>query len=243
MTLVAAFRCRNTGILLCADREEDDSYTKREVDKIFRAGFHQFELFIAGAGLTTAVMDAWAEINRDLQRAANLDKRDIEVEHRSVIESSLRTIHAKHKNDLKNFPLYLLIVVALRKQNSIPILYRTDRSTLIEEGYYAAVGTGKLLSDYFASYLYKHGAQDDYLAVLASFILKEAEKYASGVGHGNDMVFICPNGLLKFLSKESIAEIQAGIPDLKDAIHSCWAERLKVPAWLKDYAASSGLTA
>jgi 20S proteasome alpha/beta subunit len=243
MTLVAAFRCRNTGILLCADRQEDDGYTKREMDKIFRSGFYQFEFFMAGAGLITVIKDAWAEINRDLHNATNFDKRDILVEHRPIIEASLKAIHIKHKGeDLSRFPLGLLIVIAPRKQNSIPILYRTDKSTLIEESTYAAYGSGQTLSDYFAGYLYKHGLPDDHLAVLASFIFREAEKYASGVGLGSDMVFICPNSLLKFLGKESIAEIQAGIPDLKESIYSHWAEHLKVPAWLRDYAASSGLT-
>jgi len=238
MTLIAAFRCRNNGILLCADRKEDDGVAIKEVEKIRRAGFRQFEMFMAGAGLTTVVADAWAEITGELYKA-NFDKRNLLIEHRSIIEASLRAIHGKHKRDLKYSPLSLLLVIAPHQHNRIPILYRTDRTTLIEEGEYVACGSGQTLSDYFAGYLYRHGLPDDYLAVLASFILKEAENHASGVGSGNDMVFICPNGLLKFVGKESIAEIQAGIPDLKDAIHSYWAERLKIPAWLKDYAAST----
>lgn len=241
MTLIAAFRCRNTGVLLCTDREEDDGYTKRGIDKIFRSGFQQFELFCAAAGPTTAVLDGFAEINKNLHVAANVEKRDILLEHQSIIESSLKAIHTKHKSDLNQFPMNMLLVVAPRSPNAIPALYKTDRSTLISEGFYAAFGTGRLLSDYFTSYLYEHGLGDEYLAVLAAFILRETERYASGVGHGGDMVFICPNGLYKFLYKESIAEIQAGIPELKDAIHGEWAEHLKVPTWLKDYAASSGL--
>jgi hypothetical protein len=35
MTLAAAFRCQNGGILLCADREENDGVTKRQIDKIY----------------------------------------------------------------------------------------------------------------------------------------------------------------------------------------------------------------
>jgi 20S proteasome alpha/beta subunit len=243
MTLVAAFRCRNSGVLLCADRKEDDGVAIKEIEKIRHTGFRQFEMFMAGAGLTTTVADAWAEITQDLYKV-NFDKeRNLLMEHRSLIEASLEVIHEKHKEDLKYSPLSLLIVIAPYQHNSIPILYRTDRTTLIQEAEYAACGSGQTLSDYFAGYLYKHGLPDDYLAVLASFVLKEAEKYASGVGSGNDMFFICPGGVRKELHTDSISQIQAGIPSLADAIHSYWAEHFKPPPWLKDYAAADESTA
>jgi hypothetical protein len=181
-------------------------------------------------------------IHETLGKAAHVDKRDILAEHHFLIEWTLKEIHIKHKQDLKNISLGLLIVIAPRKFNSIPILYRTERSTLVPEGEYAAHGSGKSLSDYFADRLYKHGQHDEYLAVLASFIFREAEKSVSGIGLGNDMVFIYPNGLRKELHTESISEIQAGIPSLADAIQSYWAEHLKPPPWLKDYAAADEST-
>lgn len=235
VTLIAAFRCRDSGVLLCADREENDGYSKREVDKIFRSAtyFLDFELFLAGAGPSTATADAWREINEELFKSANQQRRDAYFDHRTIIENSLKTIHDRHKRALRQYPLRLLIVFAPRGRGLAPFLYKSDRSTLIEEDYYAAFGTGQALSDYFSGYLYKYGQEDEYLAVIAAFILREAEKTASGVGLGNDMIFIHPNGALRFLHKESVAEIQAGIPNLKEAIHSDWAERLKVPAWLK----------
>jgi 20S proteasome alpha/beta subunit len=238
MTLVAAFRCRNSGVLLCADRKEDDGVAIKDVDKIQHTGFRQFELFMAGAGTTTTVKDAWTEITQELYKA-NFDKeRNVLMEHRSLIEAGLKTIHEKHEGDLKYAPLSLLVVVApyQHQRNSIPILYQTDRTTLLEETEYIARGTGQTLSDYFAGYLYKHGLPDDRLAVLASFILKEAEKYASGVGSGSDMYFIHPGGIRKELHTDSTRKIQAGIPPLADAIHSYWSEHFKPPLWLKDYA-------
>jgi 20S proteasome alpha/beta subunit len=232
MTLIAAFRCRNNGILLCADRKEDDGLAIREVEKIFHTGFRQFELFMAGAGTITTIKDAWTEITQELYKA-NYEKGNLLLEHRPIIEACLSAIHLKHKKDLQAYPLGLLIVIQPYQQNSVPALYRTDRGTLIPEGEYAAYGTGRTLADYFAGYLYKHGQADDYLAVLASFIFREAEKSASGVGLGNDMIFICPGGTRKELHTESISQIQAEIPPLADAIQSYWSEHIKVPEWLK----------
>jgi hypothetical protein len=50
MTLIAAFRAREGGVLLCADREENDGFSKREVEKISRLSLLQCQMFIAGAG-------------------------------------------------------------------------------------------------------------------------------------------------------------------------------------------------
>jgi hypothetical protein len=240
MTLVAAFRCRDNGILLCADRQDDDGYVKRPVDKIYReTGLSNCEVFIAGSGPTTAVLDSCQEIHKALEKAAHYDKSDVLIEHQSIIEASLKAIHIKHKEDLKWMRLGLLIVVVPRNPNGMPILYRNDRSTLIPESEYAAHGTGKPLSDYFAIRLYKYGQPNDYLAVLAAFILREAEESVSGVGLGSDMIFIRSGISLRYLHTDSISEIQAGIPPLKDAIHSYWGEHIKVPDWLKkNYAAT-----
>ena len=241
MTLIAAFRCRNGGILLCADRKEDDSFAVRPVDKIYRIGeLRQCQIFLAGSGTTASITDAETDIHRSFVEAAQAD-RDVLAEHSSIIESSLKRIHIRHKEDLRKWPLDLLVVIAPHIPNTVPILYRSDRSNLISEPLYIAYGTGKTISDYFAYRLYKHGLPNDSLAVLAAFILREAENSASGVGLGSDMVFISSNGLLQFLHTESIEEIQAGIPPLADAISSYWNQHVTVPKWLKDYAASTDL--
>jgi 20S proteasome alpha/beta subunit len=238
MTLVAAFRCRNNGILLCADREEDNGYVKRPFDKLYRiSGIPQCEIFLAGSGTTTAIQDARAEIHR--QMVAD-PKRDVLAEHRSLIEESLRIVHERNKADLKHWPLSFLIVIAPRGQEAIPALYRTDRTILISEPYYAAYGSGKPIADYFADHLYAHGLRSDLLAMLVTFIFREAEKSSSGVGLGNDMVFIHPGASgFQFLYTESIKEIEVGIPAVKDALYAYWAEHAKIPEWLRNYADSA----
>jgi 20S proteasome alpha/beta subunit len=239
MTLIAAFRCRNDGVLLCADRKEDDTVAVRPFDKIYLiTEFPQFQVLIAGSGLTASIIDARIEIHRSLDKAFQ-EKRDIAAEHRSIIEASLKTTHVRHKEDLKQSPLGLIVVIAPRTPKSIPIIYRSDRNNLIPEPLYVAYGTGKTISDYFADRLYKHGLPDDFLATLAAFILREAENSASGVGLGSDMIFISPGGSRFVLSTDSVKDIQDGIPSLVDAIYAHWAEHIKVPDWLREYAESA----
>lgn len=239
MTLIAAFRCRNDGILLCADRQEDDGYAKRPFDKIYRISeFPQLQLLIAGSGLTSVITEARTDIHRLFGKAIQ-EKRDILAEHQFIIEESLKKTHIRHSGDLKRNPLGFLIVIAPRVPKSIPILYRSDRNHLIPESFYAAYGSGQTLSDYYADRLYKHGLSNDSLAVLAGFILRETENSVQGVGLGNDMVFINPSGSLFLLGTDSVKEIQSGIPSLSDAIHFYWTEHTNVPKWLRDYADSA----
>jgi 20S proteasome alpha/beta subunit len=240
MTLVAAFRCRNNGILLCADRLEDDGIAKRPVDKIWRiSGLTECDIFLAGAGLTTIVKDAQAEIETAIRKAV-ADNRSVLTEHRSLIEDSLKTVHLRHKDDLKRWPLNLLIVIAPRTPGAIPALFTTDRSTLVSEPVYAAHGSGKTISDYLADRLYVHGLYNEHLLTLAAFIFREAERASSGVGLGNDMVLISHGaGPLAFLYADKIKEIEDGIPAIKDAIFSFWRDHLKSPDWLAHYADSA----
>lgn len=240
MTLIAAFRCRNNGILLCADRAEEDSYARRPIDKIWRiAGLIECEVFIAGSGTTTTVKDARTEIENSLRKAA-AEGRSILSEHRALIEDALQITHSRHKEDLKHWPLGLLIIISARIPRAIPALFRTDRNRLVSENIYAACGSGKVIADYLADGLYVHGIPNDLLVTLAAFIFREAEKSSVGVGLGNDMFFIYPGGgPLKELHSDSINEIEAGIPPMKDAIWSYWRNQLRSPEWLKDYADSA----
>lgn len=240
MTLIAAFRCRDNGILLCADREESDNISKRPFEKIYRISeLPECQFFIAGSGTTTAITDSWAEIHRTLGSAVQ-QNRSILADHRSLIETSLAIIHQRHEADLTDYPLGLLVVVSPRNPKSAPIIYRSEKTNLISVGdpQYIAYGTGAPISDYLSDRLYKHGLPDTALITLAAFILREAAQSAPGVGLGNDMYVICPGGsLFKFIPTDRIAELQAGIPSLKDSIYSHWPGHVKVPTWLHNYAA------
>jgi len=240
MTLVAAFRCTDGGILLCADREQDDGYARRPVDKIHRiSGLIPCEIFIAGAGVTTVVTEAREEIEKAL-RAADASGINLLTEHKALIEETLKIVYSRHKEDLKKWPLGLLVVVGPRLHGVAPALYRTDRTFPVQALTYAAHGSGETIANYLADRLYVHGAlPNDLLLALATFIFREAEKSTSGVGLGNDMVFIRPGGQeLQFLSTDSIKEIESRIPALSEAVFSYWRNNVQLPEWIKNYAAS-----
>jgi len=244
MTLIAAFRCRDNGILLCADRAEEDSYARRPIGKIWKfGGLKDCEVLIAGSGTTVTVKDACIEIDRSLRKSADAGM-NLLTDHVSVIEESLKGTHLRYKEDLKQWPLGLLVVIAPRLAGNPPILYRTDRHHLVQEVLYYAYGTGKTIADYLADRLYVHGLPNNLLLTLATFIFREAERSAPGVGLGNDMVLIHTGGRkFGFLHTDSVKEIEAGIPGIKEAIWSYWQSYLKPPEWLKRYAADAESTA
>jgi 20S proteasome alpha/beta subunit len=234
MTLIAAFRARNNGILLCSDREEDDGVSKRAVDKIYRIReFIPCQVFIAGAGPSTVIKNTCTEIHESIKRAMDSGD-DILVGHRNLFEACLKSIHKKYAKVLQSWPMRLIIVFAPRSVGSFPLLYQTEGEMLSIEPLYVAQGSGKAISDYLADRLYRHGLTRDTLVVLATFIFREAGESSSGVGLGADMILINDGEqALQFIGPEPIKEVEAGIPSLTEAIDSHWRDHVKIPDWLK----------
>ena len=242
MTLIAAFRAGNGGILLCADREENDGYAKRQVDKIYRIKLPTCDLFIAGAGPSGVITKANTEIEDSLTRALT-DGADLVRDHKSLIESSLRSIHKQYAANLKNCYLGLIVVFVPGNLASVPIMYRTELSMLIPEPYYAAYGSGKTVSDYLADRLYGvadevfgHAIDNKTLLTLALFIFREAGKSADGVGLGADMnlIRVCEDSPLQIICPDAVLEFQENIPTLSDAVFAYWKRRVKLPRILTD---------
>jgi 20S proteasome alpha/beta subunit len=233
MTLIAAFRGRNGGILLCSDREENDGYSKRAVDKIYRIrDFLPCEVFIAGAGPTSVITNTCTKIHEVMSRATK-DSRNILAEHQLFIEHGLKESYVKYARELKQYPMGLIIVVASREVNVAPILYRTQKDKLVPENLYASDGSGKTIADYLSDRLYIHGMYKDALVFLASFIFREAGESSCGVGLGTDMIFINEESkTLHFLYPDAVKEIESHIPSLKDSVHEHWKNVAVVPAWL-----------
>jgi 20S proteasome alpha/beta subunit len=236
MTLVAAFRCANGGVLLCADKQEDDGIAKREVDKIYRIQAGGCYVFIAGAGPSSVIQAAQTEIHTELLRAVQNGPIDMLRQHRGIIEGCLRSIHKLYGSNIKPWPMELLIVFQVIAPGMAPILYRTEKALMIHEPFYAAYGSGKTISDYFADRLHRdrHLNKPSLMAV-AGFILREAERSASGVGLGGDMVFI-RGGTAEYqlLGPDSVKELQDAIPALSDAIWNYWKDHAGLPGWTQE---------
>ena len=219
--------------MLFADREESDGYTRREVDKIYQITMRSGQFFIAGAGTSDMVTKANAEISEVLFKAQNAGK-DLAKDHKDLIETALQRIHKQYAANLKGSYLDLLIIFAPFDQRYVPILYKTALAALIPESVYAAYGSGKVLCDYFAGRLYEYGRQEkDAMKVLAAFILREAERAASGVGLGADMWFIHEGDKSAHcIPTGAIRELQALIPEIQESIGSDWKDKVKIPQYL-----------
>jgi hypothetical protein len=238
MTLVAGFRCRMGGVLLCADREEDDGYNKREVDKIYRIPVQELEscdVWLAGNGGGDLIRKFQTQMRASLNSSAD-SGRDILGEHESLIQSELTMFHDQWGKEIKKFGLTFIVAVTPYRDNLVPLLYRTNKTALVPYPEYCAAGTGQPIADYFADRLFHYDRMDrPLLAILAAFILREAQHSASGVGLGADMKFIDDGGhCRRELFKDQVKKLQEEIPALEDAMYACWKDRVKIPEWLQN---------
>jgi hypothetical protein len=71
----------NGGVLLCADREENDGVSKREIDKIYELKRRQGIIFIAGAGPSHVLRKFELACEQLVSEEANLP-----VEHVKLFE-------------------------------------------------------------------------------------------------------------------------------------------------------------
>jgi hypothetical protein len=242
MTFIAAFRCSDGGVLLCADREENDNCAKRDVNKIYRILLNSCEIFIAGSGPTNVIEAVQERIHSDLIKAIShesdkkdeSDKIDIVAQHRSLINTSLESTYDSYKDDLNYLPMNLVVVVRPYAPGTAPIVYGTEKSKLEPKPEYVSFGTGKFISDYFVDRLKYDCLRFDKpnLMLLAAFIFWEAHNSASFVGPNVDMVyFYGASKTRQELGPDCVKELQAGIPSLSDAIFGWWNGRAKFPKW------------
>jgi hypothetical protein len=191
-----------------------------------------FEIFIAGCGRTGIIVNARDEIRKGLLDDANKGK-DILAGHKGKIETILGSIHRKYVKGDQDRVEFVIIIIAPHAPGSAPLLYRTEGAMSVSEPFYAAEGSGKTISDYFADRLYRQELSNDMLALLAAFICREAEYKASGVGLGFDMIFIHDgdSNSKRIIAPDYVRELLSGIPSLNDTIFSYWKEHATVPAW------------
>ena len=138
-----------------------------------------------------------------------------------------------------DYEVGLLIVVAFHAFKAShpppPLMYRTEGRMLLPAGTYAACGTGKVIADYLADRLYRHGMERTNLWVLAAFIFREASNASAGVGLGTDMILIFDGDrLMRSAGQDVVKELQSDIPPLADSLYAHWGQGVNVPDALLD---------
>jgi hypothetical protein len=240
MTLVNAFRARNGGILLCADREEHEWYSKNEIEKIYpiTTDLKSCAVFITGAGPSEIIGKAYENVHKTLLQA-DRGKYDVVAEHQTLIEGSLRQLYKDYKSVLAKEPMGLIVVIAPRdvrlRTTPPPLLYTTVEWRLRSQQTYCAHGSGKAISDYLTDRLYVHGMTNNLLKLLAIFIFREAERKAVGVGMGNDMWLIHESGQTsrEGIGWDTVERMKKEIPNLADSLYASWGDSPSLQEWLK----------
>jgi 20S proteasome alpha/beta subunit len=223
-------------VLLCADREEDDGHSKREIDKIYQIqNVPGFDIFIATAGLTSISTNLCVCIHENFIRAVN-EGVDILNDHQAILEYCLKLIHEKYASEINNSPIHVITVVAPHASDRVPMVYGNDREILIPTPLYVSYGSGKGIADYLSDRMYTHGRFDKgSLAVLAAFIFREAERSSLGVGLGVDMVFIQDHKKqIHSIAPKYVSQLQSSIPDLQDCVLRCWEKDVQIPDWIRN---------
>jgi 20S proteasome alpha/beta subunit len=242
MTLIAAFRTGNGGILLCADREENDTFAKRQSGKISRVNLSSGSIFLAGSGPSGVVTRTYADIEESLTQAEASGK-DIARDHKSLIESCLKAIHTKYAANLRNCFLGLIIVFVPSDQASIPLLYRTELAMLIPEPFYIAYGAGKTIADYLSDRLYGeadqlfgHVIDNQVILAIALFIFREVANSVDGVGSGADMYLIraTDSASVRQICSDVVKELQEKVPAFSDSVFAHWKRRVRLPKRITD---------
>jgi 20S proteasome alpha/beta subunit len=236
MTIVAGFRCSTGGVLLCADREENDGYNKREVEKIYRipvTDLQVCDVFLAGAGNGDLIRKFQPLIHECLFHS-HQGGTNLVTEHVRLFESELKKFKKQQADSIKKDGDFRFIVVMAPFNSTPPQMYCTKNEAMIPEQIYCALGTGQPIADYFTDRLFQWERMDKRaLAALAAFILREAQDSATGVGLGNDMVFIheVPR-TLHFIPKDHVKKLQDGIPTLTESLHQYWEQHATIPGWI-----------
>ena len=230
MTLAAAFRTFKGGVLLCADRQEDNGIQKWEVDKIYHFIVHDCEIFLVSSGFSALIVNAYTRIHQHFM-AADAGGIDVVKDHWRLLKECLDSIYQDYA-ELQDNPLGLIVVIAPLLPGMIPMVYAGMGPVLSPSGPYVATGSGKAVSDYLAHRLYKQEHGNHFLALVAGLICREVEYATLGVGFGFDWVFIHDGDKSRReLGPDMVKEIQAGIASLEDAIFPYWKEHATLPAW------------
>ncbi|MHB1022200.1 MAG: hypothetical protein ACYC46_03340 [Acidobacteriaceae bacterium] len=233
MTLTAAFRCQNGGILLCADREENDGVSKREVDKIFHIPLEvsSCDIFVASAGSTACIVNANLAIEKELKMAES-SGYDLWSVHKVCIETALCSVIEQYASDPSD--LGVLVVFASRDTSKSVLLYGNSGHALIPEPYYRADGSGKQFCDYISDRLYDcERLNRSNLMTLAAFIFREVQQFVHGVGLGTDMLIVHDDDGAHWrrFGNAVVKEIEDCLPSLSDSLWGYWKQNACVPAW------------
>jgi 20S proteasome alpha/beta subunit len=230
MTLIAGFRCSD-GVLICADREETTTSSKRSIGKIKAILHEKAQIVIAGAGRSSILENAFERFRARYEEIGN--DPDLSAKHPSEIQSVLKSIY---KDFIWGYPdeaeREVGFIIAARFHNGDLHLHSTDGDIPYPHLAYSCLGVGSDLAFYFADRLYQTSLNRAEMAMLATFIFREVGASVRDV-HGAEMIMLFGNGRLRLVEPHIIKEIEAALPEFGDALSKFWKDKARIPTWLK----------
>jgi len=221
----------DSGILICADREESGDGTKRAVDKLVEFNFRNSTFVFGASGVTAIIANLYTRLYEGL--SANED--DLLRSHTSIISDALRSV----RNDFPEFDDWVELVVSASfyRDVSTPVasfLYGTVGSVLQPEAEYCCKGPGKDLARYFCHRLFSPWPDRRHAMIIAAFIFREVENHVEGVGFGTDMKYVATqHRKIQTIPSGDVAKLEEKIPILRETLIEYWRQKIKaVPQWL-----------
>jgi 20S proteasome alpha/beta subunit len=185
MTIAIGMRCRD-GVIIAADREEGDGYTKNDVGKIcatFRGIQPIGQIAIAGAG-NGSYIDEVSKVLTDEFCEEGSGLKHLVGKHRSYYTETVLPMAVQGTNA----PDYQLIIGCVGGNVSNGI-YSTSGLAVRESKDYEAIGVGGMVANELLGRLWDI-VPVAYGAKLAAYVIFHVKNSVPGCGHGTDIMIL-----------------------------------------------------
>ncbi|HEY6767895.1 MAG TPA: hypothetical protein VI386_24335 [Candidatus Sulfotelmatobacter sp.] len=232
MTLIAAFRCRES-ILLCADREESSGLSKKASDKLQVLMAQPWVTVVANAGSAPLADLAAKRLGESLGHASCRGIDYLEANHEQIIIDVLTRVHEDHiwKNPRTDHKINLIIGLSFAASKT-QYLYVTEDNIPQPITTYCCRGYGEDLCTYFAEHLYEKRLTPDEMILLAALIFREVNASVQFCGKGTDMVLLRPGELAMSILPDGVESIQRTIPPFSEVVNTFWKSTKLLPKWV-----------
>jgi hypothetical protein len=192
MTIVAGFLSGDV-MLLCADMEEGDGYSKREVKKIAHFDGNGWQVDVGGSG-PSAVLDlTFKKLKKEFAACSNRD--EMASDHEEIIRSVLQKVHEQYiwPSKVREYAIELLVGINLKDSQEF-CLYRTQEYIPQPIESFCCIGLGAILGNYFASVLHSPSLTRTQMLYEGAFIIEEVREFVSDCGKGTQIELTMKDG-------------------------------------------------
>jgi hypothetical protein len=152
VTIVAGF-VSTDGLLLCADREERDGTSKKDVNKVLCMAGDDWHVAIGGAGPSAIIELAFKRLRKRFESIE--DEAGIQSEHEEILRNELFNLHEQYVWPSKQVDYRFSLLVGINlKRSKQTFLYRTQEYIPEPVQTFCCIGIGADLANYFADRLY-----------------------------------------------------------------------------------------